>query len=108
MHGETAVHSTLPPPKDDLRFYWNMNKPALEWNLSAYYGDVLAGECQVWGIPPHLEDWLEAPLWATIEYIEVAEAYRQQGLGRRLIAEQMRFHARRGVQHFLAWTQVEK
>lgn len=108
MHGETAFHALLPAaPKDGLRFYWNMNKPALEWNLTAYYDDTLAGECQVWGVPPHLEDWLEAPLWALIEGIEVAEAYRQRGLGRRLLAEQMRFHARRGVQQFLAWTPAD-
>jgi GNAT superfamily N-acetyltransferase len=108
MHGETAFYASLPPaPKDGLRFYWNMNKPALEWNLAADLGGEQVGECHVWGIPPHLEDWLEAPLWASIEYVEVAESRRRNGLGKRLLAEQMRFHARRGVQQFIAWTRED-
>ncbi len=105
MHGETAIHSTLSaPPANDLRFYWNMNKPSLEWDLTAYRDDTEVGECQVWGIPPHLEDRADLASWATVEYLGVEAKYHRQGIGKRLMAEQMRFHTRRGIQHFIAWT----
>ena len=108
MHGETAIHSTLPaPPANDLRFYWNMNKPSLEWDLTAYRGEIEVGECQVWGIPPHLEDRADLADWATVEWLGVEAKYHRQGLGKRLMAEQMRFHARRGIQHFIAWTETD-
>ncbi len=100
MVGESVI---LPEPEGDdgLKFYWHMNKPSLEWEVTAYLGDLQVGQCQVWGIPPHLEGCLAE--WASIEWIEVAEAYRRQGIGRQLIAEQMGFHARRGVRRFLVW-----
>jgi GNAT superfamily N-acetyltransferase len=105
MIGDTSAYGSASPPRvDRLQYHWNMNKPALEWDLTAYQGDSQVGECQVWGIPPHLEDCLIAPEWATVEWIEVEKAYRRQGLGKWLLAEQMRFHTRRGVQHFVAWT----
>jgi len=108
MQGETSIHATLtPPPSDGLRFYWNMNKPSLEWDVTAYRGDILLGECQVWGIPPHLEDRPDLADWATVEYLGVEPPFHRQGFGRRLLAEQMRFHARRGIQHFIVWAQTD-
>lgn len=105
MHGDTGVFGNAAPPSiDSLNFYWNMNKPALEWELSAYRGERLVGEAQVWGIPPHLEDSPPADEWATVELVEVEKAYRRHGVGKWLLAEQMRFHSRRGVQHLIAWT----
>jgi GNAT superfamily N-acetyltransferase len=105
MHGDTSTYgSAVPPSVDSLQYHWNMNKPALEWELSAYRGDQLLGEAQVWGIPPHLEDCPPADEWATVELVEVEKAYRRRGLGTWLLAEQMRFHSRRGVQHLIAWT----
>jgi GNAT superfamily N-acetyltransferase len=104
MYGETGGHGSVTAPQPpNLHFHWNMKKPMLEWDLNVYDGEVLAGECQVWGVPPHLEAC--AGEWATVEYIEVQEAYQRRGLARRLMAEQMRFHhTRRGIKHFIAWT----
>ncbi|MFN8452765.1 MAG: hypothetical protein U0521_30190, partial [Anaerolineae bacterium] len=56
MHGDTAAYGGATPPDVRLEYHWNMNKPALEWELSAYLGERLVGESQVWGVPPHLED----------------------------------------------------
>ncbi len=105
MHGETSIYNTLPSaPSDGLRFYWNMNKPSLEWELTASRGEVEVGECQVWGIPPHLEDRADLSDWATVEWLGIEVKFQQQGFGKRLLAEQMRFHARRGITHFIDWT----
>lgn len=89
---------------EGLRYHWNMNKPALEWDFNAYDGDILAGECMVWGIPLHAQDCRTASEWATVEFVEVAKPYRRRGIGKWLLSEQMRFHARRGVKHFMMWT----
>ncbi|MCC6805085.1 MAG: GNAT family N-acetyltransferase [Anaerolineae bacterium] len=102
--GETSAYGSAAPPDTKLEYHWNMNKPVLEWELSGYQGDRLVGESQVWGIPPHLEDCSPASEWATVELVEVEKAYRRHGIGKWLLAEQMRFHARRGVQHMIAWT----
>ena len=108
MQGETVIHSTLAaPPADGLRFYWNMNKPSLEWDVTAYRGDILVGECEVWGIPPHLEDRADLADWATVEWLSIEAKFHRQGLGKRLLAEQMRFHARRGIKHFITWTEAD-
>jgi GNAT superfamily N-acetyltransferase len=104
MHGETEFHTTLTPPSDGLRFYWNMNKPSLEWDVTAFQGESEIGECEVWGIPPHLEDREDLADWATVEWLSIEGKYQRQGFGKRLLAEQMRFHARRGIKHFIAWT----
>jgi GNAT superfamily N-acetyltransferase len=84
-----------------------MNKPSLEWDLTAYRGDVLLGECEVWGIPPHLEEREDLANCATVEWLSVEQRYQRQGLGKRLMAEQMRFHERRGIQRFIAWTEAD-
>ncbi|MEP7291429.1 MAG: GNAT family N-acetyltransferase [Chloroflexota bacterium] len=104
MHGKTDLPREAPAPSvENLQFYWNMNKPALEWDLSVYQGDSTVGECHVWGIPPHLEDYPAAPAWATVEWIGIEPPFRRNGIGRRLLAEQMRFHGRRGVTDLLLW-----
>ncbi len=105
MRGKTELaEEPAPPEVDDLRFYWNMNKPALEWNLNVYQGETEVGECEVWGMPPHLEDFPEAHQWASFEWVGVQPDFRRHGVARRLMAEQMRFHARRGVTDMLLWT----
>lgn len=109
MHGSTNAHLTLPPtPADDVKkLYWDMDKPALEWTLTAYEGEKQIGECQVWGIPDQFEGCDAFEEWATVEWIEVNDTHRRRGLAKRLMAEQMRFHARRGVKHFVAWNEVD-
>ena len=104
MQGKTDMLPDVPQPSiNNLNFYWNMNKPSLEWNLSVYQGEIEAGLCQVWGIPPHVEDLPTAPEWATVEWVGVSPDFRKHGIGRRLLTEQMRFHGRRGVKQMLLW-----
>lgn len=107
MHGGIDVPETPPAPLPDIKFFWNMNRPALEWTLSAYNQDVSIGECQIWGIPDHFEGSKGFGEWATVEWLEVADAYQRQGLGTRLMLEQMRFHARRGIQQLMMWVREE-
>ncbi len=90
-----------------LRFYWDMNKPALEWNLTAYQDDIKIGACDVWGVPPHLEDVPGMNEWASVEWIEVGTGCQRRSLGKRLLAEQMRFQARRGIKQLLMWTEKD-
>jgi GNAT superfamily N-acetyltransferase len=103
MCGDTSTPVAV-TKVEGLRYHWNMNKPALEWELTAYDGETLAGECDVWGIPLHAEDCHNVSEWVTVELVEVAKPYRRRGIGKWLLAEQMRFHARRGVKHFMLWT----
>lgn len=103
MVGSTAFQKESPLP-NRVTLAWDMNKPALEWKLTAYQDDTAIGECQVWGAPDHFEGCAAFSQWASIEWIEVEGEYQRRGIAARLVSEQMRFHARRGVQHFMAWT----
>ena len=104
MHGETDVHNTILADADPrVKLYWDMNKPALEWKVTAYTGETQVGQCLVWGVPALWEGCPNFAEWATVESLEVNPDQRRRGFGKRLIAEQMRFQARRGIQHFLVW-----
>jgi ribosomal protein S18 acetylase RimI-like enzyme len=103
LHGRTSAYDSAPLIPNRMKLYWDMNRPALEWTLSAYASETVIGECQVWGIPDHLEACAGFNQWATIEWIEVNGEYQRRGIGKRLIAEQMRFHGQRGIEHFAAW-----
>lgn len=108
MLAKTAPLPDVPPPAlSNLSFYWNMNKPNLEWDLNVYQGEIGVGECQVWGIPPHLEEFPLAAQWTTVEWIGVEPKFRQQGVGKRLLSEQLRFHGRRGVTDVMLWNQTK-
>jgi GNAT superfamily N-acetyltransferase len=102
MHGSTNAQKEPPLPRY-VKLAWDMNKPALEWKLTAYLGDIPIGECQVWGAPDHFEGCEMFEQWATIEWVEVEGEYQRQGIATRLISEQIRFHSRRGVSHLMAW-----
>jgi GNAT superfamily N-acetyltransferase len=80
---------------------------ALEWDVRAFAGGDLAGECQAWGIPPHLQVCPRAAAWITIEWIGVEGPYQRKGLGRWLLREQLRHQAARGVRHVILWTECE-
>ena len=45
----------------------------------------------------HVANRADYRRWVIVEWIEVAESHRRQGIGRRLVREQMRVHAKRGV-----------
>ena len=44
----------------------------------------------------HVAGHSEYRRWVVVEWIEVAESHRRQGIGRGLVREQMRAHAKRG------------
>ena len=103
MHSSTSNHDRAAPVSNSIKLYWDMNRPALEWTLTAYEYETMIGECQIWGIPDHLETCEGFKQWASIEWIEVDGEYQRRGIGKRLIAEQMRFHGRRGIEHLMSW-----
>lgn len=82
---------------DSVTLKWDVNESSLEWNIEAYVGGALAGECQAWGIPTYFRGCKDFPEWITVEWLGVEEAYQRQGIGRLLMQEQMRFHAQRGA-----------
>ena len=67
-----------------------------EWELVARLDGRQVGECLVWGLSRHVAGHSEYRRWVVVEWIEVAESHRRQGIGRGLVREQMRAHARRG------------
>lgn len=103
MHGSIEQYPQSVPLPAHVKLYWDMNRPALEWTLTAYAHDNVVGECQVWGLPDHLETCEAAQAWATVEWIEVDGEYQRQKIATRLFAEQMRFHHQRGIRNFMMW-----
>ena len=97
------MHARLPdldhgaPPRiDGLTLVWREDPEVPEWELVAHLGGRQVGECQTWGLSRHVADHPEYRRWVIVEWIEVAESHRRQGIGRRLVREQMRAHAKRG------------
>jgi len=86
---------------------WQVDEQALEWNLEIRQADGKVAECDVWGIPPHLVGCAGSEEWTTVEWIGVEEAFRRRGVGRFLMQEQARLHARRGIRHLVLWTETD-
>jgi GNAT superfamily N-acetyltransferase len=86
---------------------WKINEAALEWEARAYSGEKQIGECECWGIPPHLRDCRAYDEWTTIEWLGVEEPYHRRGIGSYLMAEQLRFQATRGVRNVVVWTEID-
>jgi GNAT superfamily N-acetyltransferase len=105
MTRSTAVGAPAQPALGPLTFRWHVDEAAQEWELRAFLGDELAGECQAWGIPRHLQSCPGADEWITVEWIGVEEPYQRKGLGRWLMLEQLRHQAARGVRHVALWTE---
>jgi len=85
---------------------WNIREGNLEWDVEAYADGKLAGECQAWGIPTYYRGCRGYEEWMTVEWLGVEESFRRQGIGRLLMLEQLRFHARRGVKNVIVWTET--
>ncbi len=86
---------------------WSIRENSLEWDLEAYVDEARAGECQAWGIPTYFGGCQGFEEWVTVEWLGVEEPHQCQGIGRLLMQEQMRFHARRGVKNVIVWTETD-
>ena len=97
MHARlTDLDDSAPADIDGLTLEWREDPEVPEWELFARVGSRQVGECQAWGLGRHLADHPEYRRWMIVELIEVAKSHRRQGIGRRLVFEQMRAHAKRG------------
>ena len=85
-----------PADIDGLALEWREDPEVPEWQLVARLGGRQVGECLAWGLSRHLAGHSEYRRWMIVEWIEVAEWYRREGIGGRLVREQMRAHASRG------------
>ena len=85
-----------PADIDGLALEWREDVEVPEWELVARLGGRQVGECLAWGLSRHVADHPEYRRWVMVELIEVAESHRRRGIGRRLVREQMRAHAKRG------------
>ena len=97
MHARlTDLDDGAPADIDGLTLEWREDPEVPEWELVARLGGRQVGECLAWGLSRHVADHPEYRRWVIVEWIEVAESHRRQGIGRRLMREQMRAHAERG------------
>ncbi len=93
-------------PLSDFSFVWQIDEARLQWELEARSGEAVAGECQAWGVPAHFRGCSGFDEWITVEWLSVEEPYRRKHLGSRLMQEQMRFQARRGIKNMIVWTET--
>ena len=97
MHARlTDLNDEAPAHIDGLTLEWRKDPEVPEWELVAGLGGRKVGECLAWGLSRHVADHPEFRRWLIVELIEVAKSHRRQGIGRRLVREQMRAHAIRG------------
>lgn len=97
MHARlTDLHDEAPAHIDGLSLEGRQDPEVPEWELFARLDGRQVGECLAWGLSRHVADHREYLRWVIVEWIEVAESHRSQGIGRGLVREQMRAHARRG------------
>ncbi len=92
-----------PPP--GIATHWEMNQPAAEWIIHAYSNDQAVGMCEVWGMAEPAAACPGAETWAAVEWVAVLPEFQRRGLARWLVAEQMRFQAKRGIRQFISWRQ---
>ena len=97
MHARlTDLHDEAPAHIDGLTLERRADPEVPEWELVARLDGRQVGECLMWGLSRHVAGHSEYRHWVVVEWIEVAESHRRQGIGRGLVREQMRAHARRG------------
>lgn len=94
-------------PLDGLAWEWHLDAARGEWELRATGPGGMAGECLAWGVPAALASSPGYGEWITIEFVGVEPPWRRRGLGRRLLAGQMAFQARRGMAHVMLWTEPD-
>jgi GNAT superfamily N-acetyltransferase len=108
MTGDVDANIQHPLPQiEPFAIRWNIKENALEWEIAAYSGGERIGECECWGIPPHLHDCPGYDQWTTIEWLGVEYPYHRRSVGSYLMAEQLRFQAARGIRHVMVWTETD-
>lgn len=106
MTGDIRVSGfPFSPNLEELTLKWHVDEAVLEWNLEVYKDQMMVGECQAWGIPPHLKGCRDFGEWITVEYIGVEKLYRRKNIGRFLMQEQMRFQYLQGIKKIILWTE---
>ncbi|MCA0455221.1 MAG: GNAT family N-acetyltransferase [Chloroflexi bacterium] len=100
---QTEPLSPLPAPYVPR---WRIDDAHLSREVLIEDGDVLVGECQSWGIPPEFVACATYGQWMQIEWLGVEEPYQRRGFARRLLQEQFRYHALRGITHCVAHTEL--
>jgi GNAT superfamily N-acetyltransferase len=91
----------------DTNLIWRIDERAGEWTCVVRKGEIELGECQAWAVPRHLQPCAATEDWITIEWIDVDDDYRRQGLGRYLMATQLAFQAERGKRCVFLWCDAE-
>lgn len=85
---------------------WRIDEGHLDRTVVIEDGDTLAAECQSWGIPLEFTACDTYAQWMQIEWLGVEAPYQRRGLARRLLQEQFRYHALRGITRCIAHTEV--
>ena len=107
----TRDPAPIPAPQGtsipDMELHWEIDAPDGEWNLFASTKEEPVGACHAWAIPQVISEHKAATRWVTIEWLHVEDDYRRRGVGQLLLLRQMQYQARRGVEHFILWTEVD-
>jgi len=107
MAGDASITDVEPataPSPPDWNVFVIVHDDHREWRLELYHRDELAGECEAWGIPPHLDDCPGFGDWITIEWLGIEEPYRRRGLGRWLMVRQLHYQLGAGRTKAMLWT----
>lgn len=86
---------------------WRIDEAHLDRTVVIEDGDTLAAECQSWGIPLEFVACETYAQWMQIEWLGVEAPYQRRGFARRLLQEQFRFHALRGITRCIAHTELD-
>ena len=108
MQGRTDVSwekkAVLPK---NVTFEWIVDLEAAEWDVCALLNYTMVGECSAWRIPAHFDGCPGSTRWTTLEWIGVEEPYQRQGIGSRLLVEQLRAQRKVGVDDVMVWVETD-
>jgi GNAT superfamily N-acetyltransferase len=98
----------VPAPESirSMNISWQVDENASEWDFRLHADGELVGECSAWGIPQHFSGSEGYANWITVEWLGVEPAYQRKGIGRWLVAEQLRRQAGRGISKAILWTET--
>lgn len=100
-------HTSLAPIPAPFVPRWRIDEAHLDRTVMIEDDDTLAAECQSWGIPLEFAACDTYAQWMQIEWLGVETPYQRRGFARRLLQEQFRYHALRGITHCIAHTEVD-
>ena len=106
MTGRTDAVPIEPPrpAKEMIHVLLTEHPDRREWRIEFFHDEENVGECDAWGVPPHLDSCPGFGDWITIEWIGVAEEFRRRGLAFWLMVKQMHYHLRAGRHYVMLWT----